>query len=122
MAPPFTFDPSGEREDANVLLAAGVTQSNLASAQVSARGDKSKGLIVLGGAPASMNPLNLSTPLPNFQQSGAANPATPDPGVPAPSRGDPMHVSAAPNYQQPGTANPAPLPAGVVSRSNPMGL
>ena len=93
MSIPYQFDFVTERDGAAAGLAIGITQASIDAATVTARGDKSHGL------------------------TGAL-------GDSGPVSGNPLALgpAPAPNYIQPGTANPKPNPAGVVSKSNPMGL
>jgi hypothetical protein len=123
MSIPLVMDTSDtERSRALALSAIGVTQASTLQQQVAARGDKSVGLVTLGGLPPNLNPLELpAAPLPAFAQPGTGNPATASASVPPPVR-DPMGVTATRNYQQPNVSNPPANPPGTTTRANPMGL
>ena len=122
MAPPFTFDPSGQREDANALLQAGVTQAQLAAREVAARGDVSQDCVLIGNpAETSANPMALGNPLGNAQQPGANNPAVPTTTAPAPHL-DALNPNVTTPYIQPNNFTPAPRSGTTPTVKNPMGL
>jgi len=110
---------------ADLLLAQlGITEAVMRE-RAANRGDKSVGLTgPLGDAgPVSGNPMQIpAAPLPRFEQPDTGAPdASKVATVPIPHL-NAMGVGATSNYIQPGTANPKANKAGVVSKSNPMGL
>jgi len=122
MSVPFRFDDSNtERSSADALLDFGMTEASRAASEKASRGDKSAGTVVLGGIPASANPMQISGPLPAYTQPGTnVGPVTTP--VP-PGHLDAMQVTTKPsNYTQPNNFTPASRAGTTPTGKNPMGL
>src|SRR5258706_206127 len=124
MGIPYRFDDHvTERSMADSLLAQlGITEAVMRE-RAANRGDASKGLTGIGDAgPVSGNPMQISGPLPKFDQPDTGAPdASKVATVPIPNL-NAMKVAATPNYIQPNVITPPARATTTATVRNPMGL